>query len=222
MVLQQLADAPFWGSAKPERDVSIKGSWGASAKAIATKDGSWMTKLRTPKAGGPYQVTVQSGDTTVVFRNVLIGEVWLCSGQSNMELPLEGMLPSIPIRNSAEEIRNARNSRMRFFLISRAVAVGPESNCTGEWRESDSATASKFSATAYFFGKMLYGRLKIPIGLIQSSWGGTRVQAWTAGRFLREVGKSRECWERRAEASGGRLQENGVRSTGNRSKFTWS
>ena len=189
MVLQQKSEVPFWGKAGPGDEVIINGTWGNTAKTFSIKDSSWMVKIKTPEAGGPYKITVQSGNSKIIYENVLIGEVWLCSGQSNMELHLEGEPPLIPITNSAEEIQNAENPFIRFFTVQRNISVEREFNCSGEWKECNSLTAAKFSATAYFFGKKLYNELKVPIGLICSSWGGTPVQGWTSEKYLREAGR---------------------------------
>ncbi len=189
MVMQQKSMSPFWGKAEPNSEIRIKGSWGEKASAKVSEDSSWMVKLKTPEAGGPYTVTVQSGNDKIEFKNVLIGEVWLCSGQSNMEMPLEGWPPMSPIKNSAEEIKNANYPDIRLFTVARAVSNKPEFNCTGSWSECDSTAAAKFSATAYFFGRKLYKELKIPIGLIHSSWGGTPIEAWTSDKYLREMGR---------------------------------
>src|ERR1035437_5935273 len=122
MVLQQKADVTFWGKTVSENRIKISASWGMSAETVASKDGSWITRIKTPKAGGPYQITIQSGDTSIIYKNVLIGEVWICSGQSNMEMPLEGWPPKDTIINSKEEIKNAYNSKIRLFTVSRAVS----------------------------------------------------------------------------------------------------
>ncbi|MGE5804377.1 MAG: sialate O-acetylesterase [Ignavibacteria bacterium] len=189
MVLQQKSEVPFWGKAGPGDEVIITSSWGNASKTFSINDSSWMVKIKTPEAGGPYQITVQSGNSKIIYENVLIGEVWLCSGQSNMELHLEGEPPLIPITNSADEIQNADNSFIRFFTVQRNISVEREFNCSGEWKECNSFTASEFSATAYFFGKKLYEELKVPIGLISSAWGGTPIQGWTSEKYLREAGR---------------------------------
>ena len=189
MVLQQKAEVIFWGKTVSENRIKISTGWGVSAETVASKDGSWITKIKTPRAGGPYQITIQSGDTSIVYKNVLIGEVWICSGQSNMEMPLEGWPPKDTIINSKEEIKNAYNSKIRLFTVSRAVSYKSEFNVTGEWRVCDSVTAAKFSATAYFFGKKLNEKLKVPIGLINTSWGGTPIETWTSDKYLRETGR---------------------------------
>jgi sialate O-acetylesterase len=188
MVLQQSSEVRFWGKANPCVEIIIKGSWGASARALAAKDGSWMAKIRTPKAGGPYQVSIHAGDAMIVYNDVLVGEVWLCSGQSNMELPLEGSLPFSPVLNSVEEIKRAQYPHIRVFTVGRNLSVRPEFSCAGEWRACDSSTAGKFSATAYFFGRKLFEQIRVPIGLIVSSWGGTPIEAWTSEKSLRKVG----------------------------------
>ncbi|MEJ2616943.1 MAG: hypothetical protein P8Z35_18455, partial [Ignavibacteriaceae bacterium] len=107
MVLQQNTQAPFWGKAEPGETVSVNCSWGESAEATVDNDGMWQAKLKTPRAGGPYIVKIQIGDSTIEYKNVMSGEVWLCSGQSNMEMPMEGWPPYAAVKNSAEEIKNA-------------------------------------------------------------------------------------------------------------------
>ncbi|RJP71961.1 MAG: glycosyl hydrolase family 2 [Ignavibacteriales bacterium] len=187
MVLQQKTNAPFWGIAIPGTDIKIKAGWGASVKTKVKEDGNWIIEIKTPKAGGPYNIELTVGDSIINYKNILIGEVWLCSGQSNMEMPLQGWPPNDTIATSKQEIPNAANNKMRFFTVTRAFATEPEFNCTGTWSECNSETAAMFSATAYFFGKKLYNELKIPIGLIHSSWGGTPIEAWTNGKYLEEV-----------------------------------
>lgn len=187
MVLQQNSRAPFWGRAEPGETVSVNCSWGESAKATVNSDGMWQTKVKTPKAGGPYKVKIKTADSTIVFKNVMLGEVWLCSGQSNMEMPLEGWPPYSTIQNSAEEIKDANYPEIRLFTVSRAVSNKPEFNCSGTWNECNPQTAAKFSATAYFFGLNLYKKLSVPIGLIVSSWGGTKIQPWISGKYLGQI-----------------------------------
>jgi sialate O-acetylesterase len=189
MVLQQKTEVPFWGKGVPNHEIQIKTSWGVKASAYVTKDSLWITKIKTPKAGGPFNVTVRSGDSNIQYKNVLIGEVWLCSGQSNMEMPLQGWPPYATVKNSAEEIKNADYSQIRLFTVERAVSNKPEFNCIGKWTPCDSSSVKNFSATAYFFGRKLYKELKIPIGLIHSSWGGTPIEAWTSADYLRSVGR---------------------------------
>jgi sialate O-acetylesterase len=187
MVLQQKSKVLFWGKAMPDEQVIIKASYGQTANTIVQKDSSWIVKLKTPKAGGPYEINLQVGDSIIVFKNVLVGEVWLCSGQSNMEMPLNGFPPRDTIAGASEEIKNAANSNIRFFTVVRAYSNQPEFNCNGTWVESSPEAAARFSATAYFFGKKLYKELKVPIGLINSSWGGTRIESWISKKYLNEL-----------------------------------
>ena len=187
MVLQQKSFVPIWGKAKPNSKVKIETTWKQSAQTKVNDDGSWNVKIKTPKAGGPYEIKIVFDDSSIVYKNVLIGEVWLCSGQSNMEMPLEGWPPRDTIYGSAQEIKNAENPKIRFFTVTRAISNKPEFNCEGTWVESNPETAARFSATAYFFGKKLYNELKVPIGLIHSSWGGTPIEAWTGGKYISQI-----------------------------------
>ena len=184
MVLQQKSNVSFWGKAKPGEIVFINATWGMSAKTEVNKDGLWKTKIKTVKAGGPYEVKIKIGDSTIVYKNVMLGEVWLCSGQSNMEMPLEGWPPQSVVQNSAEEIKKANYPDIRFFNVTRAVSNKPEFNCAGRWTECDSQTAANFSAAGYFFGRELYKNIKVPIGLISSPWGGTPIEAWISSEYL--------------------------------------
>jgi sialate O-acetylesterase len=184
MVLQQKSNVQFWGKAKPGDNVFINGGWNAFAKTKVNNDGLWKTKIKTIKAGGPYEVKIKIGDSTIVYKNVMLGEVWLCSGQSNMEMPLEGWLPQNVIQNSAEEIKNANYPDIRLFDVTKAVSNKPEFNCAGRWVECDSKTVAKFSAAGYFFGRELYKYIKVPIGLISAPWGGTPIEAWMSREYL--------------------------------------
>lgn len=192
MVLQQKTNAPFWGKANPDEKIFIQASWGKSARAVAGIDSFWQTKLRTPKAGGPYEIKIQIGDSSIVYKNVLIGEVWLCSGQSNMEMPLQGWPPHDTISGSSEAIRNADNSNIRLLTVTRSFSDKPKFNFIGSWQKSSSETAARFSAAAFFFGRKLFKELKIPIGLILSSWGGTPVEAWINKKNLEQFEEFKE------------------------------
>ena len=187
MVLQQKSTVAFWGKATPGTSVSIEGSWKAAAKTVVKTDSTWLVKLKTIKAGGPYEVKLHIGDSTIIYMNVMLGEVWLCSGQSNMEMPLQGWPPDNPIQNSAEEIQAANYPDIRLFSVARAVSDSPEFNCVGTWSECNPQTVAKFSAVGYFFARKLYQDLKVPIGMIFSSWGGTKIQPWIGGKFLEQL-----------------------------------
>ena len=188
MVLQQKSDVNFWGKAEANLNITLTGSWGEQIKSEVKSDGTFALKLKTPKAGGPYTVSLQIGNNTITYRNVLIGEVWICSGQSNMEMPLMGWPPASLIDGSDEAIKNANNDNIRLFTVTRAISVKKENNCTGNWDLMTSTTAANFSATAFFFGTKLYNELKVPIGLIHTSWGGTPAEAWTDPDHLQQLG----------------------------------
>ncbi|HEX2983285.1 MAG TPA: glycosyl hydrolase family 2, partial [Ignavibacteriales bacterium] len=184
MVLQRNTEAPFWGKALPGGKINVKASWGAEASAKAGADSLWMCKIKTPGAGGPYEVAISVNGKEIKYKNVLIGEVWICSGQSNMEMPLQGWPPNDTIQNSARDIAAANYPSIRFFDVENKISLKPDFNCVGSWHECSPATAPGFSATAFYFGRKLYEELKVPIGLISTNWGGTPVEAWTNAKYL--------------------------------------
>jgi len=191
MVLQQKSDAPLWGWAKPGEQISINTSWdGQSVATAAGNDGKWMVKVKTPAAGGPYTIEIK-GKKRIILDDILIGEVWLCSGQSNMEMPLRGW-PELwggPIEGSEEAIQAANQPTMRLFTVKRAISFVPVDTCTGEWMACTPESAGEFSATGYFFGLQLSQKLNVPIGLVFSSWGGTVAEAWTSSEFISRIPK---------------------------------
>ncbi len=184
MVLQQKDNVSFWGTYNGTDNIVITTSWGEKAHAQADNMGNWKLKLKTPKAGGPYDINITTKDSTIVLTDVLIGEVWLASGQSNMEMPLEGFLPKEPVNNHLEEIAAANYPTIRFFDVARAIEPTPTTNFTGEWKITRPEDANKFSATAYFFARKLHKKLGIPIGIVSSSWGGTPVESWMSKEKL--------------------------------------
>ncbi len=184
MVLQQEEHVPIWGTAAPYTKISIEGSWGSLVGAKANSEGQWDTEMLMPSAGGPFELNINTNDTTITIKDVMAGEVWLCSGQSNMEMPLEGWLPKDSITNSATEIADANYPRIRMFTVKRALDIVPITEYTGSWKVCNTDNAGDFSATAYFFGKSLHQKLNVPIGLIHTSWGGTPAEAWTEGNHL--------------------------------------
>lgn len=200
MVLQQKNEAAVWGSAEANQKVIVKASWGKSVSVNTKSDGTWFTKIKTPKAGGPFELVVSSGNEKIIYKNVLIGEVWLCSGQSNMEMPLAGWPPADTIHGATKEIPAANYSNMRFFTVTRSISSVPEKDCDGTWTECTPENASAFSATAFFFGKKLMEELKIPIGLIHSSWGGTPVESWTSGKELSIIPQYKELIDKFANS----------------------
>jgi len=189
MLLQQKTTARIWGKANPGQKITVSASWKSDGKAIAGKDGKWSLNLNTPEAGGPYTITISAKDTTIAIKNVLIGEVWFCSGQSNMEMPLAGWPPNDTIMHSASTITSASISEIRLFNVQKMISGEPADECTGKWEVSSPASVQQFSATAYFFGKKLHDDLHVPIGLIESAWGGTPSESWTSSESLEKTGE---------------------------------
>lgn len=188
-VLQQNDNVAFWGQATPNQEVKVKGSWGNSQKTTTDKDGNWQLKLSTPKAGGPFTITISTSDSSIVLEDILIGEVWIASGQSNMEMNLEGYLPNEPIDNSKEEIAAANYPNIRFFDVERNISQTPIKDYKGNWIVTHPQTAKNWSATAYFFARKLYQELNIPIGIIGCNWGGTPVESWMSKEKIKSLGE---------------------------------
>ncbi|MHB9057020.1 MAG: sialate O-acetylesterase [Paludibacteraceae bacterium] len=188
MVLQQQSDAPIWGKATPGKNVTLQASW--DKKTYQTKaavDGTWRLKVKTPAASlTPYSLTISDGKA-VTLHNVLIGEVWICSGQSNMEMPLADWGK---IADYEKEIAAADFPNIRLLQVEKSTSLSLQSDLKvsgGSWKVCSPATIPLFSATAYFFGRNLYQNLQIPIGLIHSSWGGTTAEAWTSEQSLEKM-----------------------------------
>lgn len=187
MVLQQLADAPIWGEAKPMKAVKITTSWdGKTYETQADKDGKWKLIVRTPGAGGPYELTLTDGQK-LILKNVMIGEVWICSGQSNMEMPLHGWLK---ILNYEKEVAEANHPNIRLLHVEHVTSNRPETDIKvrGDgWQVCSSLTIPEFSAVAYFFGREISEKQNVPVGLIHTSWGGTNAESWVSGKVLDEM-----------------------------------
>ncbi len=174
MVLQRNSGVKIWGWANPKEEIKLVSSWNNQEyKTVASNLAKWELTIKTPEAGGPYIISIK-GYNEVVLKNILIGEVWICSGQSNME-----MSASWGIENGDEEVKNAANPNIRFFTVSKSTATSPQNNVLGNWVESTPETMKYFSAVGYFFAKRLREDLKnVPIGLISSNWGGTPAEIW--------------------------------------------
>ena len=195
MVLQQKSNAPIWGMDNPGSTVQISTSWnGKTYSAVTDNAGKWQIKMETPSAGGPYEIVI-SGSENITFTNVMIGEVWICSGQSNMEMPLTGWGK---IFNYEEEIAAANHPRIRLLQVDKATSTYPleePSLSAGGWQECSPETIPYFSATAYFFGRDLLQELDVPVGLIHTSWGGTMAEAWTSLESLQLMPDFKESAE---------------------------
>jgi len=189
MVLQQQSQVNFWGkSSNPSKVLSIITSWDKNKYEVTTDiEGKWKTKLATPKAGGPYTITINDGDN-FQLNEVWIGEVWLVSGQSNMEMPIQGFKDQ-PVLNSSEIFKNARNKHIHVFRTIKEAKGVPVDHMRGNWQVADSAGIRLFSAIGYLFAVELQQKLKIPVGIIQSAWGGTNISSWMSAETFKEFEK---------------------------------
>lgn len=178
MVLQRDIELPVWGWAESGSQVTVELAEHSNA-ATAGADGKWLAKLPPLPAGGPHSLTVRTaGEEPLVVNDVLIGEVWLCSGQSNMEFQLSGVI------NAVEELKAADHPQIRQLKIPRNAQASPQTDADAAWEVCAPDTARDFSAVAYFHGLELHRRLGVPVGLINSSWGGTVAEAWTSREGL--------------------------------------
>ena len=178
MVLQRNTDVKIWGTANPNEKISLTASWNKStAKVTADSNGHWLVKVKTTDAGGPYTVEITASKEKVTLKNILLGEVWLCSGQSNMELPIKGFGDQ-PIAGSNDILFEAENNQIRLFKVKRNATASIQENFEGSWMQANATSVADFSAVGYLYGKLLQQRLKVPIGIINSSWGGTPIEPW--------------------------------------------
>lgn len=184
MVMQQQTNANLWGEAKADATVKIATSWNKKTVSVkAGNDGKWTAKIQTPAAGGPYSITFNDGEKTVID-NILVGELWICSGQSNMEMPMKGF-KNQPVENAVEDILHSGDSKMRLFTVKRTSLFQPATDVVGEWKEASPEAVRNFSATAYYFGRELRRMLNVPVGLIVTSWGGSSCEAWMNRDWLK-------------------------------------
>ncbi len=172
MVLQRGTEVAVWGTADPGEKVTVKLA-AQEVTATANEGGNWKLNLAAMEAGGPFEMTI-AGKNTLTLTNVMVGEVWVCSGQSNMAFTLTSA------RDAQQEIAAADYPQIRLFTTRRVVSDKPLSDTQGRWAPCSPQTAGSFSAVGYFFGRALHAALKVPVGLIDSSWGGTAAEAWTS------------------------------------------
>lgn len=179
MVLQQQSDARLWGWAKAGKTVSVTVSWSdAVYKAKVGKDGKWMVKVATPKASyTPLSITFDDGEQ-LTLNNILSGEVWVCAGQSNMEMPVKGF-GNCPVEGYNDEVINARQYHgIHYVKIPSIMRMTPQEDAQCEWKEVASQTVGEASATGYFFAQVVNRALDVPVGLIMANKGGSRVESW--------------------------------------------
>ena len=207
-ILQRDRPVPIWGWSTPGETVTVKFAR-QKKTAVAGTDGKWRVTLDPlPATSKARELTVTSGQQPPVsIQNVLVGDVWLCSGQSNMEWPVASS------HNAPQEIARAKYPRIRLFTVPAKALLEPQADVNSSWQVCAPATVEKFSAVGYFFGRELSKKLKVPIGLINSSWGGTRVEAWTSRDALRTHPITRgeidtfEKWQQTPEGRAAQAQQ---------------
>jgi len=177
MVLQRGVELPVWGTADDGEEVTV--TLGKDTQTTKAQGGKWQVKLKALPAGGPHEVTIK-GKNSVTLKNVLVGEVWVCSGQSNMEW-------SVNASADPEKVKaNSKNPMIRLFQVPRRVSDKPDPTLVGSWKECGPETIGNFTAVGYHFGADLQKNLNVPIGLIQSAWGGTIAETWMPAKHLAE------------------------------------
>lgn len=187
MILQQQTDARLWGWAKPGATVRVTVSWSADQySAKAGKDGSWLVKVRTPKASyTPLSITFDDGDKTTL-NNILSGEVWVCAGQSNMEMPVRGF-GNCPVEGYNDAVVEATRMRgIHYVKIPSVMRTTPQEDAQCEWKPVDASTVGEASATGYFFARLVNKALDIPVGLVMANKGGSRVESWLTRENLQK------------------------------------
>lgn len=184
MVMQRETTANVWGNAEKSATVKVSPSWTKKTyTAKADGNGKWKVAIDTPEAGGPYSITFNDGEKTVLD-NILIGELWVCSGQSNMEMQMKGFKAQ-PVEGAMTDGLNSRDPQLRLFTVKRNSKFEPVDTVSGRWYEANTGSVREFSATAYYFGRMLRQVLDVPVGLITVAWGGSACEAWMTADWLK-------------------------------------
>lgn len=187
VVLQQQKDIYLWGTDNVDAKIHVVSSWGETSQTTTSTNGKWKLQLSTPVAGGPHSITIK-GSSTIIINDVLIGEVWICSGQSNMQLPLKGGLDGNFIEGGLDAIVNSKNDRIRFFNVKQNTSLKPLDNLKGKWEKAAPSTAGSFSAVGYFFAHQLEKVLDVPIGIVVTAWGSSTAEAWSDVKTLHDLG----------------------------------
>ena len=184
MVLQRGDHASIWGWADPGENITLRGSWSTDDHtATADSSGRWQVEFVPPREGGPYAIRVRGSDE-VFLQDVLFGEVWVCSGQSNMEMPVAEQDGYSGVANWRELLKHASRPTIRLFNVQNTVSATPRADCKGNWAPCEASSVRGFSATGYFFACKLAQELDVPIGMIEADWGGTPAEAWTSADTL--------------------------------------
>ena len=201
MVLQRNSEVELWGWAEVGEKIEVRGDWlDGKATATAEPEGLWQVRLKTGEAGGPHAITIE-GENRIELKDVLFGEVWVASGQSNMEMPLIKVSGAYTgIKNAEKEVRQADHPNIRLFQVGNFSSKEPLDDvqpgitmygippAACRWQACTPKTIPTFSSTAYFFARRLHDELNVPIGIIDSSWGGTSAEAWTPAAGLKRLG----------------------------------
>jgi sialate O-acetylesterase len=192
MVLQQQSDVKLWGKAKAGKKITVRPSWtNKQFQTVVNSDGRWLLHISTPKAGGPYEIKIKDEDE-IILKNILIGEVWFCSGQSNMEMPVRGF-EFEPVDGANDIITMSNESTLIRIYSSdfddkgwfRQYSKTPLEDCKGQWMTNTSENVARTSATAYYFAKYLHEALDVPVGIVISSWGGSNIESWMSEETIK-------------------------------------
>ena len=177
MVMQRNSEVKIWGKSEANKKLKITTGWNKAVVAVtADTNGDWLVKVKTTDAGGPYVISIETGKEKIKLENILLGEVWLCSGQSNMEMSMLGFGYQ-PVIGSGDALLNADNQNLRLFTVKKAPMATPQNLCNGKWDVANAETVGKFSAVGYYYARLLQQKLKVPVGIICSSVGGTPIEA---------------------------------------------
>lgn len=190
MLLQQDTDVKIWGWGDKDDSLIIEPSWTSNKyKVIVDKNSKWELKIKTPQASyKPYCITISTSTEKVMLNNVLIGEVWLCTGQSNMEMPMKGF-KNQPVEGGNLDILKSKNKNLRLLTVKRTSKLTPQDDFIGNWSETSPLVVKDFSAVAYYFGELVQEILDVPVGLIVSSWGGSWLESWMSKEMLYDFKK---------------------------------
>lgn len=185
MVLQQSCEAALWGKAAPGKVVSVKTGWdGKTYRTTVANDSTWKMKVKTPAASLTSYTIQFSGAGKAEIKNVLIGEVWLCSGQSNMEMPVKGY-PNQPIEGALQDIVDSSNNYLRCYTVKKVSAITRQWDCPGKWEAASPNTTGDFTAAGYYFARQLQKVLRIPVAILHCSWGGSTIEAWISSDAMK-------------------------------------